>query len=80
MDSLIHLDLASVRPEVLAYKSINTSCNCLRLSTEVERINYLVSLAEEELSPAALAAKSAIKACVKELIQNQIWPCSEIIL
>ncbi|WP_409448875.1 hypothetical protein, partial [Acinetobacter baumannii] len=21
-----------------------------------------------------------IKACVKELIQNQIWPCSEIIL
>ncbi|MEI1746331.1 LysR family transcriptional regulator, partial [Acinetobacter baumannii] len=41
---------------------------------------YLVSLAEEELSPAALAAKSAIKACVKELIQNQIWPCSEIIL
>ncbi|MDB9693714.1 LysR family transcriptional regulator, partial [Acinetobacter nosocomialis] len=47
---------------------------------EVERINYLVSLAEEELSPAALAAKSAIKACVKELIQNQIWPCSEIIV
>ena len=33
MDSLIHLDLASVIPEVLAYKSINTSCNCLRLST-----------------------------------------------
>ena len=33
MDSLIHLDLASVSTEVLAYKSINTSCNCLRLST-----------------------------------------------
>jgi len=81
MDSLIHLDLASVRPGSACLQEYKHKLQLLKVvDPEVERINYLVSLAEEELSPAALAAKSAIKACVKELIQNQIWPCSEIIL
>lgn len=81
MDSLIHLDLASIRPGSACLQEYKYKIKLLKLiDPEVERINYLVSLAEEELSPAALAAKAAIKACVKELIQNQIWPCSEIIL
>jgi len=81
MDSLIHLDLASVRPGSACLQEYKHKLQLLKvIDPEVERINYLVSLAEEELSPAALAAKSAIKACVKELIQNQIWPCSEIIV
>ena len=33
MDSLIHLDLASVRPGSACLQGINTSCNCLRSST-----------------------------------------------
>ncbi|MHA3053742.1 LysR family transcriptional regulator [Acinetobacter sp. ANC 4633] len=80
MDSLIHLELASIRPGSACLQEYKHKLQLLKvIDPEIERINYLVSLAENELSPAALAAKSAIKACIKELIQNQNWPCSEII-
>lgn len=78
MDSLIHLDLASVRPGSACLPEYKQHLTLLKvIDPEIERINYLVSLAEEELSPATLAAKSAIKACVKALIQDQAWPCAE---
>lgn len=78
MDSLIHLDLASVRPGSACLPEYQPHLELLKVvEPEIERINYLVSLAEEELSPASLAAKSAIRACVRKLIQNQSWPCAE---
>ncbi|RLZ06620.1 LysR family transcriptional regulator [Acinetobacter sp. 2JN-4] len=81
MDSLIHLDLVSIRPGSACLQEYKHKLQLLKIvDPEIERINYLVSLAEEQLSPAALAAKSAIKACVKTLIQNQSWPCTELIL
>ncbi|MCU4414441.1 LysR family transcriptional regulator [Acinetobacter sp. WU_MDCI_Axc73] len=81
MDCLIHLDLASVRPGSACLPEYQHKLQLLKLiDPEIVRINYLVSVAEEELSPAALAAKSAIKACIKKLVNEQKWPCAELIL
>lgn len=40
---------------------------------QVQRVNLLCSLSEDELSPAALAARVVLKDCVKSLIQTQAW-------
>ena len=40
---------------------------------QAQRINLLCSLSEDELSPAALAARVVLKDCVKSLIQTQAW-------
>ncbi|MFW1806354.1 LysR family transcriptional regulator, partial [Acinetobacter baumannii] len=49
MDSLIHLDLASVRPGSACLQEYKHTLQLLKVvDPEVERINYLVSLAEEE--------------------------------
>ncbi|MBV6572359.1 LysR family transcriptional regulator, partial [Acinetobacter baumannii] len=45
----------------------------------IERINYLISLSEEELSPATLATKVVIRACVANLINEKHWPGAELI-
>ena len=38
-----------------------------------QRINLLCSLSEDELSPAALAARVVLKDCVKTMVENQSW-------
>lgn len=38
-----------------------------------QRINLLCSLSEDELSPAALAARVVLKDCVKSLIETRAW-------
>lgn len=40
---------------------------------QVQRVNLLCSLSEDELSPAALAARVVLKDCVRSLIQTQAW-------
>jgi LysR family tcuABC transcriptional regulator len=40
---------------------------------QAQRINLLCSLSEDELSPAALAARVVLKDCVKSLIQTEAW-------
>jgi LysR family transcriptional regulator, regulatory protein for tcuABC len=40
---------------------------------QAQRINLLCSLSEDELSPAALAARVVLKDCVTSLIKTQVW-------
>lgn len=40
---------------------------------QAQRVNLLCSLSEDELSPAALAARVVLKDCVKSLIQSKTW-------
>ncbi|AKQ61498.1 LysR substrate-binding domain-containing protein [Bordetella hinzii] len=43
------------------------------------RINLLCSLNEEQLSPAALAARSAMTACIRQLIGDGVWQGTRLI-
>ncbi len=40
---------------------------------QVRRVNLLCSLSEEELSPAALAARVVLADCVRGLVQSGVW-------
>jgi LysR family tcuABC transcriptional regulator len=40
---------------------------------QAQRINLLCSLSEDELSPAALAARVVLKDCATSLIKTQVW-------
>jgi LysR family tcuABC transcriptional regulator len=40
---------------------------------QAQRINLLCSLSEDELSPAALAARVVLKDCAKSLIETKAW-------
>jgi LysR family tcuABC transcriptional regulator len=37
----------------------------------------LISFPEDELSPASLAAKSVIRSCIHDLIEQQAWPSAK---
>ena len=39
----------------------------------VQRVNVLCSLAEDELSPVALAARVVLKECAQQLVSQGIW-------
>jgi LysR family tcuABC transcriptional regulator len=40
---------------------------------QAQRINLLCGLSEDELSPAALAARVVLKDCVKSMVETQLW-------
>ena len=40
---------------------------------DAQRTNLLCSLSEDELSPAALAARVVLVDCVRELVQSGAW-------
>jgi LysR family tcuABC transcriptional regulator len=39
----------------------------------VRRVNLLCSLADDELSPAALATRAVLAECVRELVEQGRW-------
>ena len=42
--------------------------------SEVRRVNKLCSLSEDELSPAALAARTVLADCVRQRVRAGAWP------
>jgi LysR family tcuABC transcriptional regulator len=43
------------------------------VDAQVARLNSLCSLSDDELSPAALAARVALAACARELVEAGQW-------
>ncbi len=80
MNCVSNLNMATIQP-VSAHFDYLKSDICLLKVVEpaLDRINYLISLSEEELSPASLATKVAIKSCVKSLIRKGLWPSAELL-
>ncbi|MCL6248795.1 LysR family transcriptional regulator [Acinetobacter sp. ANC 4945] len=80
MNCVSNLNLATIQPVSAHFDYLKTDICLLKVvEPELDRVNYLISLSEEELSPASLATKVAIKSCVKELINNGLWPSAELL-
>ncbi len=80
MDCVANLEMATIQPGSALFPALKERLCLLQVKQpDLSRINYLISLAEEQLSPASLAAKVAIKLCIKELIQKQVWPSATLI-
>lgn len=74
MRTVAELDIATIQPGSAFMNTNRQHLNYLKIiSPSIDRTNYLISLAEDELSPASLAAKSVIKSCMTELIQQDAW-------
>jgi LysR family transcriptional regulator, regulatory protein for tcuABC len=80
MNCVNSLNMATIQP-VSAYFDYLKSDMCLLkvVEPELARINYLISISEEELSPASLATKVAIKSCIKDLINRGLWLSAELL-
>lgn len=80
MNCVSNLNMATIQP-VSAHFDYLKSDMCLLKVVEpkLDRINYLISISEEQLSPASLATKVAIKSCVKDLINKGLWPSAELL-
>lgn len=80
MDCVAHLDVATIQPSSAFFKPLrNKLCLLKVMEPQLGRINYLISIAEEQLSPASLAAKVAIKHCIKQLVSAGVWPSAVLI-
>lgn len=80
MDCVSHGNVATIQPGSAYFQHLREHLCLLKvIEPDLERINYLISLAEDELSPASLAAKVAIKSCIKSLIYNDLWPSAELL-
>ena len=80
MNCVRHLNMATIQPGSAYFEYLRTDLCFLKVvQPELDRINYLISISEEELSPASLATKVAIKACIKDLINNGLWPSAELL-
>ncbi len=66
MNCVSNLNMATIQPVSAHFDYLKSDICLLKVvEPELDRINYLISLSEEELSPASLATKVAIKSCVK---------------
>lgn len=80
MNCVSQLNMATIQPGSAYFEYLRSDLCFLKIiSPELDRINYLISISEEELSPASLATKVAIKSCIKELINNDLWPSAELL-
>lgn len=80
MNCVSHLDIATIQPGSAYFEYLRADlCFLQVVEPQLDRINYLVSISEEELSPASLATKVAIKACIKDLINSGMWPSAELL-
>ena len=71
MNCVSHLNMATIQPGSAYFEYLRSDLCFLKvIEPQLDRINYLISISEEELSPASLATKVAIKACIKDLINN----------
>lgn len=80
MNCVSHLNMATIQPVSAHFDYLKSDIYLLKVvEPELDRINYLISLSEEELSPASLATKVAIKSAVKSLIHKGLWPSAELL-
>ena len=79
MESISQLEMATIQPAGASLNSRQDLCLLRVVEPTIERINYLISLSEEELSPATLATKVVIRACVANLINEKRWYGAELI-
>jgi LysR family transcriptional regulator, regulatory protein for tcuABC len=79
MNCVSHLNMATIQPVSAHFDYLGTEVCLLKIiEPTLDRVNYLISISEDELSPASLATKVAIKLCVKELIHTGQWPSAEL--
>lgn len=80
MNCVSHLNMATIQPVSAHFDYLKSDICLLKVvEPELARINYLISISEEELSPASLATKVAIKICVKKLINKGLWSGAELL-
>lgn len=80
MNCVSQLNMATIQPGSAYFEYLKPDLCLLKVvEPELDRINYLISLSEEELSPASLATKVAIKICVKDLIYKGLWPSAQLL-
>lgn len=80
MNCVNHLNMATIQPGCGHFDYLKPDLCLLKvIEPELDRVNYLISISEEELSPASLATKVAIKSCVKDLINKGLWPSAELL-
>src|SRR5690606_11455932 len=80
MNCVSNLNMATIQPVSAHFDYLKSDICLLKVvEPELDRINYLISLSEEELSPASLATKVAIKSCVKSLIRKELWSSAELL-
>ena len=80
MNCVRQLNMATIQPGSAYFEYLRSDLCFLKIvSPELDRMNYLISISEEELSPASLATKVAIKNCIKELISKDLWPSVELL-
>lgn len=78
MNSVANLNVGTIQPGSAFMNTSRQHLNFLKIACRsIDRTNYLVSLAEDELSPACLAAKTMLRLCMSELIQQQAWPSAK---
>lgn len=80
MNCVSNLNMATIQPVSAHFDYLKSDICLLKVvEPELDRINYLISLSEEELSPASLTTKVAIKSCVKSLIRKELWSSAELL-
>lgn len=80
MNCVSHLNMATIQPVSAHFDYLKSDICLLKVvEPELARINYLISISEEELSPASLATKVAIKICVKGLINKGLWSGAKLL-
>lgn len=80
MNCVSNLNMATIQPSSAHFDYLKSDICLLKIiEPELDRINYLISLSEEELSPASLATKVAIKMTVKSLIYKGLWPSAVLL-
>ena len=80
MNIVANLNVGTIQPGSAFMNCSRQHLNFLKIDQpSIDRTNYLVSLAEDELSPACLAAKTVIRNCISELIQKHVWPSAKLL-
>ena len=80
MNAVANLDVATLQPGSAFMNLSRQHLNFLKITEpSIDRTNYLISLPEDELSPASLAAKTVIRSCINELIQQHAWPSAKLL-
>lgn len=75
MDVVRHGIAATLQPGAAAARSANAGLSVVQIhDRHLMRRNILASLPDEELSPAALAARVVIRDVVRELVEKREWP------
>lgn len=75
MDAVRSGVAATLQPGSAAARSADAGLCVVRIrDSNLNRRNYLCSLAEEELSPAALAVRVVMRDVMRQLVQNGEWP------